>query len=328
MAAPPGWPVSPDGRFWWDGAAWQPVQQAIQQAIQQPVQQPVQQAVQQPVQPAPPGAPPQPGFAVPPPPGPQAQPGYAVPPPPGAPAQPGYAVPPPPGPQAAQPYAAGQQAWTPARGPGAAPPGHGASVPVPPGPDAPRRRGTAVFALVTAGVLIAAPALGGAAGAGVGLAITEPVTDDRAPSFPGRFPSEKQRHLPKVTVDMVAGNWLQAANAWRCARSTAADPVTGATMNTICRPGDASRMSVSIWHDGPDKVFSVKARCDLGVGSKACTSLFAMMADTLLSPDRTLRAQAESWAKKNAAKAAVTSVGGVRLETALRPHTMEAVRAI
>ncbi|GAB3159202.1 hypothetical protein [Microbispora hainanensis] len=289
MAAPPGWPYSPDGRFWWDGAAWQPVQAA------------------------PPGGP--------------GQPGLAVPPPPGAQAQPGLAVPPPPGPQAAQPYAAGRQAWTPAHHP-AGPPGSGASVPVPPGPDAPRRRGTAVFALVTAGVLIAALALGGVAGAAVGLATTEPVTDDRAPSFPGRFPSEKQRYLPKVTVNMVAGNWLQAANAWRCARSTATDPVTGATMNTICRPGDASRMSVSIWHDGPDKVLSVKARCDLGVGSKACTSLFAMMADTLLSPDPTLRAQAESWAKKNAVKAAVTSVGGVRLETAVRPHTMEAVRAI
>ena len=283
MAAPPGWPYSPDGRFRWDGATWQPVQQ--------PVQQPMQAA------------------------------------PPGAPAQPGLAVPPPPGPQAAQPYAVGRQAWTPAHGP-AGPPGSAASVPGPPGPDAPRRRGMAVFALVTAGVLIAA--LGGVAGAAVGLAITEPVTDDRAPSFPGRFPSGKQRYLPKVTFNMVAVDWLQGADAWTCARSTAADPVTGARMNTICRPGDTSRlhMSVSIWHDGPYKVLSVKARCDLGVGSKPCTSLFAKMADTLLSPDRTLRAQAESWAKKNAAKAAVTSVGGVRLETALRPHTMEAVRAI
>ncbi|WP_147942364.1 MULTISPECIES: hypothetical protein [Microbispora] len=322
-APPPGRPYSPDGRFWWDGAAWQPV------------------PVQQPVQAAPPGTPPQPGFPVPPPPGPQAQPGFPVPPPPGSQAQPGFpvppppgsqaqpgfAVPPPPGPQTARPYAAGPQAWTPAHDP-AGPPGSAASVPVP--PDAPRRRGTAVFALVTAGVLIAALALGGAAGAAVGLATTEPVTDDRAPSFPGSFPSEKQRYLPKVTFGMLAVDWLQGAGSWTCATSTAADPVTGATKNTICRPGDASRlhMSVSIWYDAPDKVLSVKARCDLGVGSKACTNLFAMMADTLLSPDRTLRARAASWAKKNAAKAAVTSVGGVRLETALRPHTMEAVRAI
>ncbi|WP_030505329.1 hypothetical protein [Microbispora rosea] len=298
MAAPPGWPYSPDGRFWWDGTAWHPVQAP------------------------PPGPPAQPGLTVPPPPGPPAQPGLTVPPPPGFDAgHPSVSSPWPRTfpPQGAEPYAAGQQTPAPAYGP-----------PGPPGLNPPRRRGTAVFALVTAGTLIAALALGGIAGAAVGLATTEPVTDDRAPSFPGRFPSGKQRYLPKVTVDMVAVNWLQAANAWRCAKSAAPDPVTGATMGMICRPGDAARlhMSVYIWHDGPDKVLSVKARCDLGVGSKACTSLFAMMADTLLSPDRTLRERAEGWAKKNAGKEATTSLGGIRLQTALRPHSMEAVPAI
>jgi hypothetical protein len=53
-----------------------------------------------------------------------------------------------------------------------------------------------------------------------------------------------------------------------------------------------------------------------------------MMADTLLSPDRRLRGQAEAWAGKNADKAAVTAIAGVRLETTLRPHSMEAVPAI
>ncbi|OPG13195.1 hypothetical protein B1L11_09240 [Microbispora sp. GKU 823] len=184
--------------------------------------------------------------------------------------------------------------------------------------------------LVTVGTLIAALVLGGAAGAAVGLATAEPVTDAPAPSFPGRFPSGKQRYLPKVTVNMVAGSWLQAANSWRCARSAASDPLTGAKMGMICRPGDATRlhMSVYLWYDEPDKVLSVKARCDLGARSKACTSLFSMMADTLLSPDPTLRGQAEAWAGKNADKAAVTAIGSVRLETSPRPHSMEAVPAI
>lgn len=159
MAAPPGWPYSPDGRFWWDGAAWQPVN-------------------------------------------------------------------------------------TP-------PPGTGAPTPSDAAPR-PRRAGTAVFVLVTMGTLIAALVLGGVAGGAVGLATT----------------------------------------------------------------------------DGPDKVLSVKARCDLGVRAKACTSLFSMMADTLLSPDRALRGKAEAWAGKNADKAAVTAIGGVRLETSPRPHSMEAVPAI
>ncbi|MBE3009807.1 hypothetical protein IL992_11480 [Microbispora sp. NEAU-D428] len=292
MAAPPRWPYSPDGRFRWDGAAWQPVRTP------------------------PPGTPAQQGPTVPPPPGTPAQQGPTVPPPWPAPGHPSTASPWPqtPGAQAAQPYAL-QQA-PPYTHPGVAP--------------RPRRPGTAVFVLVTVGTLIAALVLGGAAGAAVGLATTEPVTDAPAPSFPGRFPTAKQRYLPKVTVDMVAVSWLQAAASWRCARSAASDPLTGATMGMICRPGDAARlqMSVYIWYDGPDKVLSVKARCDLGVRSKACTSLFSMMADTLLSPDRTLRKQAEAWAGKNADKAAVTAIGGVRLETSPRPHSMDAVPAI
>ncbi len=255
MAAPPGWPYSPDGRFRWDGAAWQPV-------------------------------------------------------------------------QAAQPYAAQQ---TPPYAPPYAPPGTGAPTlaPADAGPR-PRRTGTAVFVLVTAGTLIATLALGGVAGGAVGLATAEPVADAPAPSFPERFPTGKQRYLPKVTFTMVAVDWLQTANSWRCARSAAPDPLTGAKMGVICRPGDAGRlhMSVYIWYDGPDKVLSVKARCDLGVRAKACTSLFSMMADTLLSPDRPLRGRAEAWAGKNAGKAAVTAIGGVRLETTLRPHSMEAVPAI
>ncbi len=295
MAAPPGWPYSPDGRFWWDGAAWQPVQT-----------------------PPPPGTPAQQGLTAAPPPWPAT--GH-----PSA-ASPGPQTPGPqtPGPQAAQPYAVQQTLPY-------APPGTGAPTPVPSdaGPR-PRRAGTAAFVLVTVGTLIAALALGGVAGGAVGLATTEPVTDAPAPSFPGRFPTGKQRYLPRVTLTMVAVNWLQAANSWRCARSAVSDPLTGAKMGMICRPGDAARlhMSVYIWYDGPDKVLSVKARCDLGVRSKACTSLFSMMADTLLSPDRTLRGQAEAWAGKNADKAAVTAIGGVRLETSPRPHSMEAVPAI
>ncbi|XVQ83310.1 hypothetical protein ACQP2K_31395 [Microbispora siamensis] len=287
MAAPPGWPYSPDGRFWWDGAAWQPVNT--------------------------------------PPPAPPAQQGVTVPPPPGpATGHPSTASPWPqtPGAQGPQPYVV-QQA------PPHAPPGTGAPTPFDAAPR-PRRAGTAVFVLVTMGTLIAALVLGGVAGGAVGLATTEPVTDAPAPSFPGRFPTGKQRYMPKVTLNMVAVNWLQAANSWRCARSAAPDPLTGAKMGMICRPGAAARlhMSVYIWYDGPDKVLSVKARCDLGVRAKACTSLFSMMADTLLSPDRPLRGKAEAWAGKNADKAAVTAIGGVRLETRPRPHSMEAVPAI
>ncbi|MEU6415500.1 hypothetical protein [Microbispora sp. NPDC046933] len=289
MTAQPGWPYSPDGRFWWDGTAWQPVQT--------------------------------------PPPGPPAQQGLTMPPPPGpATGHPSMASPWPqaPGPQAAQLYAVQQT-------PPYVPPGAGAPSPAPSGvAPRPRRSGTAVFVLVTVGTLIAAPALGGVVGGAVGLATTEPVTDAPAPSFPARFPTGKQRYLPKVTLNMVAVNWLQAANSWRCARFPAPDPLSGAKMGMICRPGDAARlsMSVQIWYDGPDKVLSVKARCDLGVRTKACTNLFSMMADSLLSPDRTLRKQAEAWAGKNADKAAVTAIGGVRLETSPRPHAMEAVPAI
>ncbi|MEU8061273.1 hypothetical protein [Microbispora bryophytorum] len=317
MAAPPGQLYSPDGRFWWDGAAWQPVQA-----------------------PPPPGTPAQQGFTVPPPPGPATH-DPSVPPPPGAPAQQGFTVPPPPWPAAGHPSAASPWPHAPGaqaaqqhaglQAPPYAPPGTGAPTPAPFGAGPrPRRTGTAVFVLVTAGTLIAALALGGLVGGAAGLATTEPVTDAPAPSFPQRFPTGKQRYLPKVTLNMVAVNWLQAANSWRCTRSAASDPLTGAKMGMICRPGDATRlhMSVYIWYDGPDKVVSVKARCDLGVGSKPCTSLFSMMADTLLSPDRTLRGQAEVWAGKNADKAAVTAIGGVRLETSARPHTMEAVPAI
>ncbi|MEV4457508.1 hypothetical protein [Microbispora sp. NPDC049633] len=187
-----------------------------------------------------------------------------------------------------------------------------------------------MFVLVTAGTLIAALALGGATGAAVGLATTEPVTDASAPAFPARFPTAKQRYLPKVTVDMVAVNWLQAANGWTCAKSAASDPLTGAKTGMICRPGDSARqrMSVFIWYDGPDTVVSVKADCKLGAGAKACTSLFAKMADTLLSPSRSLRAKAETWAGENADRAAVTAIGGIRLQTSPRPHSMEAVPAI
>ncbi|MEN3534034.1 hypothetical protein AAH991_02875 [Microbispora sp. ZYX-F-249] len=299
MAAPSGRPYSPDGRFWWDGRAWQPVQ------------------------PPPPGSPAQQGLGVPPPPGFPEQQHPVVPPPPGPAARQGFSVPPqPPGPHAAQPYAVRQ-------GQPYAPPD--AAAPTPPGVASPgRRRGTGVFVLVTVGTLIAALALGAVTGAAIGLATAEPVTDASAPAFPGRFPTAKQRYLPKVTVDMVAVNWLQAANAWTCAKSAAPDPLTGAKMGMICRPGDAARhqMSVSIWYDGPDKVVSVKAGCKLGVGTKACTSLFAKMADTLLSPARSLRAKAEKWAGENADRAAVTAIGGIRLQTSPRPHSMEAVPAI
>ncbi|WP_169980418.1 hypothetical protein [Microbispora sp. H10836] len=304
MAAPPGWPYSPDGRFWWDGAAWQPVQP-----------------------PPPLGSPAQQNLGVPPPPGSPAQRGVTVPPPPGpaATGHPSIASPWPqtPGPQAAQPYAVQQGP------PYAPPPDAGAPTPTGVAPQG-RRRGTAAFVLVTVGTMIAALALGGVTGAAVGLATTEPVTDASAPSFPGRFPTAKQRYLPKVTVDMVAVNWLQAANSWTCAKSAAPDPLTGARMGMICRPSDAARlhMSVFIWYDGPDKVMSVMADCKLGVRAKACTSLFAKMADTLLSPDRTLRAKAETWAGENADRAAVTAIGGIRLQTSPRPHRMEAVPAI
>ena len=250
MGAPPGWPYSPDGSFWWDGAAWQPVQ---------------------------------------PPPGPAAQQGPGVPPPPGPPAQ---------------------------QSPGVAPAG--------------RRGGTAVFVLVTVGTLIAALALGGVTGAVVGLTTTEPVTDAAAPDFPERFPAGRQRYLPKATVTMVTVDWLREAGSWRCAKTAAPDPLTGAKTGMICRPGAAAArpMSVFIWYDAPDRLVSVKADCKLGPGTKTCANLFAKMAGALLSPDPDLRAKAEAWAGDNADRAAVTAIGGIRLQTSTRPHSMEAVPAI
>nr|WP_152992695.1 hypothetical protein [Nonomuraea pusilla] len=163
MADQSGGPYSPDGRFWWDGAAWQPVQA-----------------------PPPPGPPPQHHPAPP-----QPSDHAAGRPPTQWPPQP--PGPQPPWPQAGQAYEAqpGQQYAAQPQSPPYHPGPSGLQSP-PPAPEVSRRRpGTAVFALLAAGALIVALALGGVTGAALGMVVNDPRTNDPAPSFPATFPTGK-----------------------------------------------------------------------------------------------------------------------------------------
>ncbi|MEQ4306228.1 hypothetical protein ABNF97_33410 [Plantactinospora sp. B6F1] len=264
---PPGQRYSPDGRFWWDGTAWRPVEAA-------------------------------------PPTGPAGQPGHG-------PFQPPSGVP-------GSSGAPGPSGFPASGSPGTAfPPPRGA---------VPGRPSKAGFLLALVGTLVAAAVLGGLIGGVTGMVTTEPPGNDSAPPFAAEFPTGERRYMTGVTLALVVEDWLKKANSWVCTDKPDAEPFSRATKALECTPpGDEGDMRVTVEYDADDKVRVVTSTCRLGLKTKACTTLAATLADTVLTPQGDqLRKQASEWATKNADSERVTTIGGIRLEASLSPHGMTA----
>jgi len=312
----PGRQYSPDGRFWWDGTGWRPVDGPTPASAPPP---PTAGPVAQPTTPVAPYGPPAGGPVPPPGPAPQG---------PGGPPpfhQPG-------GPQPAPQYAPGSPPGVGGQPGGPLPPsGVGRpGFPPPPHP-APRSRSKAGFVLALVGTVVVTGLLGGCIGWATGLATTEPPGIDTPPPLPAEFPAAEMQYLRGVTVALIADDWLKKANGWNCEKpEPGVNRFNPTKFMMDCRPrGDAELdMRVSIEYDADDKVKLVNAKCNLGVNNETCTSLFASMAHTVLTPQgEELQQQAEKWATENASTERSTVIGGVRLEANLDPNGMEATPA-
>lgn len=288
MAARPG-PYSPDGRFWWDGTAWQPVQPPPPDpATGQPHPQSHPQQQQQPAAPYQP-PPPQPQYGPPGQPGFQRQ-GFQQ---HGFQAPPGYPVPP------------------------------GGGTPRPP-----RSRsgfvlltiGTAIAALVLGGII------GGVVGLTTTKPKGENVVPAFAEKFPDADAQYLPGVTLSMIVDdwmKTANKWKCTKDP------NVEDLYSRAKAQIKCEPpDDRGDMYVDIEYDADDKIKVVEASCWLGVHTKACKSLAATMADAVLAAQPKLRKKAQKWAEQNAGSERATTIGGIRFEGNLDPNGMQALPAI
>ncbi|GAA3729481.1 hypothetical protein GCM10022225_08710 [Plantactinospora mayteni] len=298
---PSGQRYSPDGRFWWDGTAWRPVEAVP------PARAPGQLG---PVQfPPPAGQPPV---------GPGRPPGTN---------------------QVGTNQVGTNQVGTnqvgAGRPPGApAPPGSGPGLPgttfPPPRGGVPGRPSKVGFLLGLVGTLVATALLGGLVGGVAGMVTTEPPGNESAPGFAAEFPTGDRQYMTGVTLAAVVEDWMKKSNSWVCSDTTSPETSGKSGKAMECLPADDDReMYVTIEYDADDKIKLVAGRCRVGLKSTPCTTLAASLADVVLSPQGDqLRKQAEKWATENADSERVTTIGGIRLEASLDPHGMTATPGV
>jgi hypothetical protein len=195
-----------------------------------------------------------------------------------------------------------------------------------PAPAAPpgRRRPTQVLvALAVMGGLIVGGALGAVCARLTATAVSEPTGPQAPPPIDADFPNEEQNFLPGVTVDLIAQRWLKA-KGYTCAVGGSYGNVSGARHRMLCElPGSLSfSQEVLIEYDDDTHVRRATGRCELRPGASPCRTLFADLAYTLLHSDTALRDQARDWAGKNVDTDNSTTIGGVRFQVSLEPHTL------
>ncbi|REF37850.1 hypothetical protein [Thermasporomyces composti] len=219
----------------------------------------------------------------------------------------------------------------PAFGPPPGQPGGGPWAFPPPPAGAPSTRSSSSPRKRLVGTLVAAILAGAAVGGQVGLTVTEPEGSKTPHPVPAAFPRGDQQYLRGVTVTLVSDSWLVKANSWTCADDPDVDGLySGAKRKMVCWPrGDAEDdMDVAIEYDEENKVKVVRARCRLGTDNPVCTSLFASMAHTLLSSQKDVASEGETWAKENAGSEEITTIGGIRFAFNLEPNGLEATPGV
>ncbi|MGW4502222.1 hypothetical protein ACWENR_26890 [Micromonospora sp. NPDC004336] len=186
-----------------------------------------------------------------------------------------------------------------------------------------------VLAVVVA--LLLCGLAGALAGGVAGTLSADPAGPTAPPSMDADFPSADRRYLPGVRVATIADGWLRKSNSYTCAPADRpARTVSEAAQRLECTAPGALKwdLTVDIEFDGETQVRYVRADCALKRGAKVCGSLFATMADALLSQDAELRRQAYEWAAKNAETDEVTTIGGIRFSVRLEPRSITAEPAL
>jgi len=191
--------------------------------------------------------------------------------------------------------------------------------------------GKALLVLAVVVPLVLCGLVGAVSGGVTGTLTTSPEGPSGVPSIDADFPNADRRYLPGVKVAIVVEDWMKKANSYTCAPpEPPGRTLSEAKQRLECEaPGDLKYdLSVDIEFDDETHVRYVRADCDFKPGAKACSSLFATMADALLSENAELRKQAFDWAEKNADTDNVTAIGGIRFSVSLEPHSITAEPAI
>ncbi|MBB4958836.1 hypothetical protein [Micromonospora polyrhachis] len=212
--------------------------------------------------------------------------------------------------------------------PPGAPPGYGQPPMVPKRSSGPGKVLLVLAVVVSLGLC---GLVGGGAGWVTGTMTTNPEELTALPSVDADFPTGDRRYLPGVKVATVVEDWMKKANSYNC--SPPDEPsrtISEASQRLECMaPGDLKwDLTVDIEFDDETHVRYVRADCEFKPGSKACTSLFATMADALLRDNAELRKQAYEWAEKNAETDNVTAIGGIRFKVSLEPRSIVAEPAL
>ncbi|NUR86842.1 MAG: hypothetical protein HOY71_22395, partial [Nonomuraea sp.] len=132
------------------------------------------------------------------------------------------------------------------------------------------------------------------------------------------------------TVAYIAGKWLKGANKWACKPWTDNKPMTGAKKWLYCTTTDSSSydVGVDIEYDDDTHVTRVAAKCDLGPGTRFCTTLIANTAgEVLAGQSKGLRDQGVKWGTGHADSDTTTVIGGVQFKVELEPHGITALGA-
>jgi hypothetical protein len=188
----------------------------------------------------------------------------------------------------------------------------------------PRRPSRLLVVLLTASGLLAGALAGGVSGAVAGLSWAQPAGPTAPPTPATNFPNSDQRFLPNVTMAYAAERWLKDGNRYTCTAEDFDRPADDAPHRMRCQPpGDLGfDLNVLLEYDDDTHVRKVTANCELPPGAAACKTLFASTAYALFHTDPRLREQGRGWAAKNVDTDNATTIGGVRLQVSLEPHSI------
>jgi hypothetical protein len=206
-------------------------------------------------------------------------------------------------------------------------------MPDQPSTDSARPAGRARLPLVLAVVvpLLLCGGVGAVAGGVAATSTTDPVGPTAPPSADADFPSTERRYLPGVKAATVVREWMTKTNSYACdpPEKPTRTVSEAAQLQQCTAPGNLrGDLTVSVEFDDETRVRYVRADCAFKPGAKVCVSLFATMADALLSGNPELRQQAYDWAEKNAESDNVTTIGGIRFTVDLQPRSLTAEPAL
>ncbi|NBE79570.1 hypothetical protein [Micromonospora rubida] len=205
------------------------------------------------------------------------------------------------------------------------------AAPPPGGPGRSPAPGKALLVLAVVAPLVLCGLVGVLSGGIVATSTTDPVGPSALPSTDADFPSVDRRYLPGVKVATVVEDWLKKTNSYTCTPpERPSRTLSEAPQRQGCTaPGNLRwKLSVDVEFDDETHVRHVRGDCVFKPGAKVCASLFATMADAVLSGNPELRKQAYEWAEKNAEADNVTTIGGVRFTIKLEPRSITAEPAL